>query len=573
MIGATLYIMRCSAKNRLRRRLRRLREPRYFLGAAVGAAYLFFAFFGRMRAGGTASRRRGGPSGNLLALLGPTGPALAGLALLVAAGASWMMPFSSGLLDFTQAETAFLFPAPVSRRGLVFYRLLRSQWAVFFAALIMALTYPLASMAARILALFSLWLILMTCRVFFTAVTLTRGRLRQGSAQNRRVAWVPLMLTAGALTVVAASVAARLWLQPVPTLDAGFRVVRTVALNGLPHTVLLPFIALMRPLFVDSVVQFLRVLPASVAVYAVCVAWLLRADAAFEAVDDGSVEKHLSRPAKKTTAYQSRAVSWTLPLTGRAETAFFWKGALQTFRIVDRRVLLRFLLVVGWMTVAVAVFGRARGFAQGLGLFGAFGAAFAALIGPQILRLDLRQDLQHLELLKTWPVPPAAVVRGEMLWPASVITCVAWGLGAVALFLSAAAFSEATLPWRLAPGLAGMILAPALVSAQYTIHNATALIFPAWIPLGGGRPRGVDAMGQRLIMLGATWLLLLLALMPGVVIGGMLWVAFQRFTGPWILIPGAAICALIVILEVLVATEALGPAYERLDLTSVERGE
>jgi hypothetical protein len=80
-------------------------------------------------------------------------------------------------------------------------------------------------------------------------------------------------------------------------------------------------------------------------------------------------------------------------------------------------------------------------------------------------------------------------------------------------------------------------------------------------------------MGQRLIMLGATWLLLALAMAPGAIVGGILWLAFYRFLGPWILIPGATICTMIVILEVLMATEALGPAYERLDITSVERGE
>ena len=49
MVLATLYIMWCSAKNRMRRRLRRLREPRYLIGAVVGAGYLFFALYGRTR--------------------------------------------------------------------------------------------------------------------------------------------------------------------------------------------------------------------------------------------------------------------------------------------------------------------------------------------------------------------------------------------------------------------------------------------------------------------------------------------------------------------------------------------
>ena len=49
MFGASLYIIVCSARNRLRVRLRRLREPRYLIGAIVGVAYLYFSFFARLR--------------------------------------------------------------------------------------------------------------------------------------------------------------------------------------------------------------------------------------------------------------------------------------------------------------------------------------------------------------------------------------------------------------------------------------------------------------------------------------------------------------------------------------------
>ena len=45
VIGASLYIIVCSARNRVRLRLRRLREPRYLLGAMAGSAYLYFSIF------------------------------------------------------------------------------------------------------------------------------------------------------------------------------------------------------------------------------------------------------------------------------------------------------------------------------------------------------------------------------------------------------------------------------------------------------------------------------------------------------------------------------------------------
>ena len=74
-------------------------------------------------------------------------------------------------------------------------------------------------------------------------------------------------------------------------------------------------------------------------------------------------------------------------------------------------------------------------------------------------------------------------------------------------------------------------------------------------------------------MLGGTWLLLIVMVLPGAIAGGVVWFAFERFMGPLSLVPAAIACAVIVGMEVLAATEALGPAYERLDVMAVERAE
>jgi hypothetical protein len=377
----------------------------------------------------------------------------------------------------------------------------------------------------------------------------------------------------GALGVVLVSVGRHLWDQPILTLTDAYQVVSTVASTGAAHLVLLPFIALVRPLFADGWLEFLKAIPAALLIYVGTIAWVLRADEAFGAMTEQLTEARADRPTSKQAAYRVGSLGWTLALTGRPETPFLWKSAQQTFRIVDRRVLIRIGAMIAWLTIVVALFGRARGLGQAVGLMATFAAIFASVIGPQVFRVDLRQDLQHLEVLKTWPVRAAAVVRGEMLWPATVITVLAWVFGAVGIFLSAATFSSTTLSLRIAGGLAAMILAPAIILAQFTIHNTTALLFPAWVPLGMGRPRGVDAMGQRLFMLGATWFMLILVVLPGALAGGIVGFAFRRLVGWWILIPAALICASIVGVEVLMATEMLGPAYERLDLTSVERGD
>ena len=57
------------------------------------------------------------------------GPVAGGVLLACAALLAWVLPFGSSLLEFSNAETAFLFPSPLSRRQLVIYRLMRSQFA------------------------------------------------------------------------------------------------------------------------------------------------------------------------------------------------------------------------------------------------------------------------------------------------------------------------------------------------------------------------------------------------------------------------------------------------------------
>jgi hypothetical protein len=147
MFRASLYIIVCSARNRLRVRLRRLREPRYLIGAIVGGAYIYFSFFARFRASRASAARRNARQAQLpasMAALMASGPALAGLALMAVAALSWIMPFDSGLLSFSDVEIQFLFPAPVSRRQLLIYRMLRSQLGMLFGAVVIGLASPSA---------------------------------------------------------------------------------------------------------------------------------------------------------------------------------------------------------------------------------------------------------------------------------------------------------------------------------------------------------------------------------------------------------------------------------------------
>ncbi len=351
-----------------------------------------------------------------------------------------------------------------------------------------------------------------------------------------------------------------------------FTRIRDVAAQGWVREILWPFTAVVRPIFAEWPVPYLRSLALALGVLAATVAWVLHSDQAFEEAAAAAAEHRAAAEVQqRRTSYRVRSDGWRLLPVGRPEGAFAWKAAMQTIRLVDRRSVFRLVALLFSLGVISVSLGRGSGFASIVGFFATIGTGMAILFAPQVLRIDMRQDLRHLELLKTWPVAPATVVRGELLWPGALITVGAWALLTIALVMSGTVFAKFAWSWRLSAAAGAAILAPALVFAQLTIHNGVALLFPAWVPLGNQRPRGLDAMGQRLIMLGGTWLLLAIGSVPAAIAGGIVWFALQWIIGSAALIPGALVATAVVAIEVLLATEALGPAYERIDILAVER--
>src|SRR5262249_30838160 len=140
----------------------------------------------------------------------------------------------------------------------------------------------------------------------------------------------------------------------------------------------------------------------------------------------------------------TRWMHWSIGERGSVEGVLFWKNAMYALRSAGGLILLRFValmtvLMGGAITLAST---ESRGPAAGLCVLALGLSAFVFILGPQVVRTDLRSDLRHLELLRTWPVRPAALIRGEMLWPAFQVTVLGWATLACAGVLSAAAFPD-----------------------------------------------------------------------------------------------------------------------------------
>jgi hypothetical protein len=577
VIEASLYITLCSTKNRLLARLRRLREPRYLIGAIVGGAYLYFTIFARARGRSAAAARGrgGGPPPISLEQAASVATSVGTLFLFAGAALAWLLPVSSGMLDFSDAEVDMLFTAPVSRRALIIHRLMRAQLGLLFTAVITSLFYP-SAIAGRLRWAVAMWIVLSTARVYFTGVTLSRSQLTALSASIRRLAWAPVLVSVVALGVVGTQLF-RAFADYHPVDAAGaIAPIASLLDSGASAVLLWPFHMLIRPLRTEGLVPFLLSLVPSLAVLGVTTLWVMRTDSALQDVAEDASRQRASKAAAGAPVIRARR-GFALAPAGRAEFAFLWKNTMAMARATSGVALIRYFVPLIFVTVslsaAIMSAREARGLAMTLCTVTIAIAVFSVVLGPQVVRTDLRSDLRHLELLKTWPVRAAAVVRGEMLCPGVVLTGVAWLALACATILSAAGFPKLGLGWRMSGAVGGFLLAPALIGAQLTVQNAAAVFFPAWVPQGDQRPRGLDAMGQRLILLAGVILCVLVFFLPGGLVAAILWYAFFRWIGAAILPIAALVCAVIVGVEVLAATEMLGPAFERLDVLSVERAE
>ena len=113
--------------------------------------------------------------------------------------------------------------------------------------------------------------------------------------------------------------------------------------------------------------------------------------------------------------------------------------------------------------------------------------------------------------------------------------------------------------------ITSLILLPTVSALGVLVQNAGALLFPGWIRLGLSRPGGVEAVGQGIVTMFGSLVVLTLGLaLPLVFGGGVAIVAVSR-VGLWGLVPGTVVGAAIVAAEVWGITAWLGGVFERTD--------
>jgi ABC-2 type transport system permease protein len=556
MVEAFVYLTACSFKNRLRRRLQRLREPRYLVGLVVGLLYLYFAVFRP----GVRPRPAAAGLSALAAFAGPMQFA-GSLFLFALAAVAWVVPGVGQPLAFSRPEVQFLFPAPVTRRELVHFKLLRSQVGILFGSAIATFFLRPGSLAGGWTLMAGLWVMLMVVRLHLMGVALRRSSLAAHGASGIVRHWLPLAAVLGALAVLAAAVIND-WPVLVSLASAGdvFTELQRLGSTGAAGAVLWPFRAVVRVPLSSSVAEFWSTLPAALALLALNYAWVLQSDAAFEEASAEHAEQRATASRTPRAVVRGTASTpFTLLAEGPPETAILWKNLILVGRYVSLRTLLRLLPMIVVFGIIAQGHGQGRGgFTSALAAMCLPLAALTVLLGPQAMRNDLRQDLANLPLLKTWPVRGAALIRGEVLAPTVVVTVVAWLLLLIGALLGVSYLTAAA------------ILAPAIILSQTVVQNALAVLFPAWIAIGPSRSRGIDAMGQRLLMLAGMLITLAVSLLPGALIAGVVALLVYWTTGVMLVILPALIAAFVVVGECWLAAEGLGRVLDRTDVSAID---
>ena len=125
---AMVFLWAASARNRALHQVRRLRQPKYLVGAMVGALYVYSLLLRRL-----GFSQSGWDDVSPLARM--FGEFMLGAALLGTLLSSWALGPDRPSLSFSETEVQHFFPAPVSRRELLHFKLARGALGAAMGAL------------------------------------------------------------------------------------------------------------------------------------------------------------------------------------------------------------------------------------------------------------------------------------------------------------------------------------------------------------------------------------------------------------------------------------------------------
>ena len=511
-LNAFAYLTWHTLWNRTVTRVRRAKNPRYALSALIGAAYFWFFL---IRNPGQMPRNLGGNFADFMVMLATVG-------LLAFMTTWWLFGGDKTTLAFSLAETAFLFPAPLSRRAVIGYKLFRAQLTILINAtiFIFLMRRGMGFLPPGYRAI-SLWALFTTMNFHRIGAALVRVSWVEHGWQGFRRNIIPSLVLV--TVILAAGVTIHdAWPELVRVgRDRGvFDAVSLarVLLEQRPASYALwPIHAIVAPVFATSPHGWAAAIPFSLLVLALHVWWVIRMDAAFE---ESAIAASYER-ARRVQAWRSRRMSAPepekisrrairLPTWGHPAVAIVWKNLLCLKRTFQFRIFIAPLIAavgVGWG------FGTEDGpFAAVAGGAIVFGGLFT-FFGPMLIRNDLRQDMQNIVALKVLPLHGRSIVFAEVMSAALPVAVVQYVAILIAGVTASLMPEPVPLPVVVTVFAIGFPAALAFSSTMVSVMNGAPVLFPGWVRLGAVGGGGMENLGQGVMSMGTILILVALLLL------------------------------------------------------------
>jgi hypothetical protein len=582
MISALFYLQFHSVKNRLKSRIKRLQQPKYLVGAIVGGLWFFF-YFSRFLFLGRIPRSGSAPaSPESLAQF----EAIGALIFFVIVLLSWIIPHERSALSFSEAEVAFLFPAPISRRGLIHFKLLRSQVAILFTIFFLTLVSSNFGGRAWIHAA-GWWLVLSTLNLHLIGSSFARTMLLDKGITNwqRRAGILVLLFAFIAVVFVWAKNTLPIEQFPHPAQGEDPRhygralsdYVQHALSSGPMPWLLFPFRLVVRPYLAPNPLAFFVALGPALLVMLLHYVWVIRSNVAFE---EASVEAS-RRIAERVAAIRAgnwqasgrrakaRRPPFRLAPTGFPAVALLWKNLIHAGQAFTGRIWISLLAMAIVASIILHDSSGPSNTSQVIGFLAMILLIWSLLLGPQMLRQDFRQDMQQMDMLKLFPMPSWQIVLGELLAPTVILTALQWFLLVVAVGFAPGPGTVFAGPPLIVCAFSAAIVLPMLNLISLLIPNAAVLLFPAWFQMGTDGPRGIEATGQRLIFMMGQLVVFVLALIPAAIVFAIVFLLIKLAIGAAVAMPIAAFAAAAVLaLEAFFGVKLLGSVFGRFDLSA-----
>ena len=594
MTSALLYLRLTSLANLVMHRIRRLKQPKYVMGTVAAIAYFYF-FVGRR-------------FGQAMASSGPMMPATMstfatmGICILLTVvgllrlGFAWASPTATPGFRFSEAEIAFLFPAPIPRKTLIHYRLLSAQLAILFTSVLIAVVFNRSGFMGsnRVMRALGWWVILATFDLHLNGTNLLLHRLKETSP--RYVMWRVLVvggiiLYAGAILWSVCSLVGNLATFADMSSGSMDRATDALAREPLFHWLTLPLSILFGPYAATSARGFAVAMVPALLLLVINYRWVLNTEARFEEGSIAIAEKRAAAkaaaqrgeiPRLSTAKQKERSGPFPLAPTGLPEVAFLWKNLLSMrSSVFSRRAFFILFGIVGGLSMSFgpmlarhSVSPNADVIRHMVVIMCAIVSGYTVFLGPQLARQDLRSDLPNADLLKTYPMEGWKLALGELLAPTVLLSVILW----CAILISAILVdSSGEIEWlttgvRLTFIVCLGFAAPLLCLIQLIVPNSIMVLFPSWYQSSRSRSAGIEMFGQRLIFGFVQMFFALTVVLPA---AGFAVLVF--FCSKWLIgISPAVILSTLAIVpmlggEVAVGLWFLGDRFEKFDLTAESR--